>query len=207
MIERAHERFGLWPERLIADTAYGSAEMLAWLVYDWGIEPHIPVIDKSKRDDGTFSREDFVYEHETDAYICPAGKQLLRSRRKFQTIRPDQKDPDFVKYGAAKADCEACSLRQQCCPKGTPRRLLRSKYEGARQMARDIAETDDYAISCKLRKKVEILFAHLKRILGLRRLRLRGPNGANDEFLLAATAQNLRKLAKLFPNTRKPHPA
>ncbi len=69
-------------------------------------------------------------------------------------------------------------------------------------MARDIAKTEEYAISCKLRKKVEMLFAHLKRILGLRRLRLRGPNGANDEFLLAATAQNLRKLAKLFPIER-----
>ncbi|SFP03522.1 Transposase [Cohaesibacter marisflavi] len=207
MIERAHERFGLWPERLIADTAYGSAEMLAWLVYDWGIEPHIPVIDKSKRDDGTFSREDFAYERETDSYVCPAGKQLLRNRRKFQTIRADQSDLDFVKYGAAKADCEACALRQQCCPKGAPRRLLRSKYEGARQMARDIAKTEDYAISCKLRKKVEMLFAHLKRILGLRRLRLRGPNGANDEFLIAATAQNLRKLAKLFPGGPKPQTA
>ena len=48
-------------------------------------------------------------------------------------------------------------------------------------------------------KKVEMLFAHLKRILRLDRLRLRGPTGARDEFLLAATAQNLRKLAKLIP--------
>ena len=66
-------------------------------------------------------------------------------------------------------------------------------------MARDIAKTEEYGLSCKLRKKVEMLFAHLKRILGLGRLRLRGPCGAKDEFLLAATAQNLRKLAKLFP--------
>ncbi|MFZ7092404.1 transposase [Primorskyibacter sp. 2E233] len=61
------------------------------------------------------------------------------------------------------------------------------------------AKTEQYVISMKLRKKVEMLFAHLKRILGLGRLRLRGPCGANDEFLLAATAQNLRKLAKLLP--------
>ena len=66
-------------------------------------------------------------------------------------------------------------------------------------MARDITKTDEYAVSAKLRKKVEMLFAHLKRILGLGRLRLRGPCGAKDEFLLAATAQNLRKLAKLIP--------
>ncbi|WP_143849655.1 transposase, partial [Octadecabacter ascidiaceicola] len=75
----------------------------------------------------------------------------------------------------------------------------REEHEDARQVARDIAKTKQYAISMRLRKKVEMLFAHLKRILGLGRLRLRGPCGANDEFLLAATAQNLRKLAKIFP--------
>ena len=84
---------------------------------------------------------------------------------------------------------------------------MRSEHEGARQMARDIAKTEEFEISAKLRKKVEMLFAHLKRILGLGRLRLRGPCGANDEFLLAATAQNLRKLAKLFPLPKPPKPA
>ena len=74
MIERTHDRFELWPERLIADTGYGSAEMLNWLVNDRGIEPHIPVFDKSKRTDDTFSREDFVYDHASDSYRCPAGK-------------------------------------------------------------------------------------------------------------------------------------
>ena len=179
MIDRVRERFDLWPERLIADMAYGSGEMLGWLVHERGIEPHIPVIDKSKRDDGTFSREDFAYDVEADIYICPAGKELRRNRRNFRTIRSEPKDTSFTKYGAAKADCEACPLKQRCCPKGTPRRVLRSQHEGARQMARDIAKTEDYAISSKLRKKVEMLFAHLKRILGLRRLRLRGPCGAN----------------------------
>jgi hypothetical protein len=71
-------------------------------------------------------------------------------------------------------------------------------------MARDIARTAAYLVSRRERKKVEMLFAHLKRILRLDRLRLRGPCGAHDEFLLAATAQNLRKLAKLIPS---PQPA
>jgi hypothetical protein len=62
MIERTHHRFGVWPQRLAADTAYGSAENLAWLVQERGIEPHIPVFDKSRRTDGTFSREAFVYD-------------------------------------------------------------------------------------------------------------------------------------------------
>ena len=80
----------------------------------------------------------------------------------------------------------------------------REENEDARQVARDIARTKQYAVSMKVRKKVEMLFAHLKRILGPGRLRLRGPCGANDEFLLAATAQNLRKLAKIFPAPQKP---
>lgn len=75
--------------------------------------------------------------------------------------------------------------------------MLRSIYEGARDMARDIAKTDAYQTSRYQRKKVEMLFAHLKRILKLDRLRLRGPCGARDEFHLAAIAQNLRKLAKI----------
>ncbi len=92
-------------------------------------------------------------------------------------------------------------------PNAEARTITREEHEGARQVARDIAKTKQYEISMKLRKKVEMLFAHLKRVLGLRRLRLRGPNGANDEFLLAATAQNLRKLAKVFPAPQKPQSA
>jgi hypothetical protein len=76
MIERTEERFGLKPERLGADTAYGAASMLNWLVEEKGIAPHIPVFDRSKRDDGTFSRSDFRYDPTTDVYHCPAGKIL-----------------------------------------------------------------------------------------------------------------------------------
>jgi hypothetical protein len=83
---------------------------------------------------------------------------------------------------------------------------MRSIHEGARDIARDIAMTDAYVTSRRQRKKVEMLFAHLKRILKLDRLRLRGPNGAKDEFLLAATAQNLRKMAKLITILPLPAP-
>jgi hypothetical protein len=81
----------------------------------------------------------------------------------------------------------------------TARKVPRSIHEGARDMARDIAATDAYVTSRRQQKKVEMLFAHLKRILKLDRLRLPGPNGARDEFHLTATAQNLRKLAMLIP--------
>jgi hypothetical protein len=76
MIERTDERFELYPERLAGDSAYGSGEMLEWLVHERGIEPHVPVFDKSKRSDGSFSRDDFTYDHQGDVYFCPAGKML-----------------------------------------------------------------------------------------------------------------------------------
>jgi hypothetical protein len=112
----------------------------------------------------------------------------------------------IYKYRARKAECDACDLRSRCRPGNAARKVLRSIHEGARDLARDLSKTDAYLISRRERKKVEMLFAHLKRILKLDRLRLRGPNGAKDEFLLAATAQNLRKMARLIPMTQ-PAPA
>lgn len=198
MVSRVHQRHDLKPERLIADTAYGSGPMLGWLV-DHGIAPHIPVIDKSGRNDGTFERADFTYDTENDAYICPDGKELKQYRRAFTKPREPKPDKDgILRYRARRSDCDACNLKSRCCPKEPQRKVTRSVHEPSRDVARAIAQTTQYAISCKLRKKVEMLFAHLKRILGLGRLRLCGPCGARDEFHLAATAQNLRKLAKLI---------
>jgi len=191
MIERTEQRFDLYPERLAGDTAYGSADMLHWLVDERGIEPHVPVFDKSKRADGSLSRDDFTYDHQGDVYFCPGGKML--------TCKGTIVNDNQLLYRASKYDCDACSLKPRCCPKEAARKIPRSIYEGARDMARDIAKTEAYKTSRRERKKVEMLFAHLKRILRLDRLRLRGPCGARDEFLLAATAQNLRKLAKLIP--------
>jgi transposase len=190
MIDRVEERFGLYPEKLAADRAYGSAEMLGWLVHERGIEPHIPVFDKSARTDGTFERDDFTYDRESDVYFCPAGKMLTCKGTLVN-------DGATLMYRASKYDCDACQLKPRCCPNAPARKIPRSIHEDARNMARDIAKTDAYLTSRRERKKIEMLFAHLKRILQLGRLRLRGPNGARDEFHLAAIAQNLRKLAKL----------
>jgi len=192
MIERVRERFDLYPARLMGDSAYGSAEMLGWLVYEHGIEPHVTVFDKSARKDRTFSREDFTYDHERDVYFCPGGKTLTTTGTRVN-------DDATILYRATKHDCAGCALKSRCCPNSPARKVPRSIHEGARDMARAIARSWEGRVSRRLRKKVEMLFAHLKRILKLDRLRLRGPTGARDEFLLAATAQNLRKLAKLIP--------
>jgi hypothetical protein len=184
---------------LVGDTAYGSAEMLSWLVNDQGIEPHIPVFDKSQRGDGTFSRDDFAYDHKRDCYICPAGKELRQRQKTYRVPHPLVDQDGMMRYRASKLDCVGCSLKPRCCPNAPACKIPRSIHKGARDLAREIAKTDEYRTSRRQRKKVEMLFAHLKRILKLDRLRLRGPRGARDEFHLAATAQNLRKLAMLIP--------
>ena len=129
----------------------------------------------------------------------PATSTSARPARVLTSTGTLVNDGATLLYRASKHDCDACALKPRCCPNAPARKVPRSIHEGARDMARDIAKTDAYATSRRERKKVEMLFAHLKRILRLDRLRLRGPNGARDEFLLAAAAQNLRKLAKLIP--------
>jgi transposase len=199
MLDRTADQFDLRPSRLIADAGYGSAEMLGWLVEERGIEPHVKVFDKSERTDGTFSRSDFAYDPEGDLYVCPGGKELRKRRRLFSSPRSEVTNEGVILYRASKRDREACTLKPKCTPNMSARKIARSVHEATRDKARAIAKTEAYVVSRRQRKKVEMLFAHLKRILKLDRLRLRGPNGAKDEFLLAATAQNLRKLAKLVP--------
>jgi transposase len=195
MIERVEKHFELKPKRLVGDTAYGAAPMLNWIVNDKQIEPHIPVWEKSQRDDGTFSRSDFQFDEQRNNYECPGGKQLTT------TGKPTSEGT--VIYRASNHDCAGCSLKDKCCPNTSHRKIARSVHEPARDVARTVCKTEAYQQSRKDRKKVEMLFAHLKRILKLDRLRLRGLKGAQDEFLLAAIAQNLRRMAKwLGPKLR-----
>src|SRR6201982_1641911 len=172
MIKRTEKAFDIKPERLAGDTAYGSGANLNWLVNEAKIAPHIPVIDKSRHEDGTFSREDFSFDQQQNVYICPAGKVLTTTGKLFN-------DGETLYYRAKTRDCRSCMLKSQCCPKQPSRRIQRSIYEEARDIARALAKTEAFERSRHDRKRVEMLFAHLKRILRLRRLRLRGAPGAS----------------------------
>ncbi|MBD9362347.1 transposase [Methylomonas fluvii] len=194
MIDRVEEKFDLKPDRLVGDTNYGTAAMLGWLVDEKDIEPHVPMFEKSERTDGTFGRADFTFDAENNRYTCPAGRFLKTA------WRSKKKNP--YRYRASILDCQACPLKSQCYPNMDHRQIDRGPHESAREVARAITTTDAYKQSRKERKKVEMLFAHLKRILLLDKLRLRGFSGAQDEFLLAATAQNLRRMAKRLAITK-----
>ena len=196
MIERVAERHEITPQRLIGDTAYGTGPMLEWMVQDKGIEPHVPVWEKTERNDGTFSVTDFRWEEHANEYRYPCGEPLRSDWRPFKTPRSHVTQADTIIYRSSQRTCASCPLKPRCCPNTPMRKIARSLYEQSRAVARRIADTAAYRQSRKDRKKVEVLFAHLKRILRLDRLRLRGRRGARNEFLLAATAQNLRRMAK-----------
>ena len=188
MVDRVERRFDLKPERLAGDTAYGAAKLLKWL-WDRGITPHVPVWDKSARPDGKFSRADFIFDKERNVYICPAGAELTHSGVIDQGR--------ILPYRASTNDCSICKLKPRCTT-AIARKVSRDIDEDVREHVRALASTEAFQLSCRERKKVEVRFAHMKRILKLDRLRLRGLSGARDEVLLTATAQNLRRLVKLI---------
>ena len=188
MMERVGHRFGLRPQRLAGDTVYGAVRLLKWLV-DCKITPHVPVWDKSARHDGMFNRTDFVFDRERNVYTCPGGAELT------STGNIDQ--GHIAYYRASKNDCSICSLKPKCTT-AVVRKITRDIDEDIRDRVRALANTEAFQQSRRERKKIEVRFAHMKRILRLDRLRLRGLSGARDEVLLTATAQNLRRLAKLL---------
>ncbi len=199
MVERIQQQYGLKPQRLIGDTSYGTASMLGWMA-EQGIEPHVPVWDRTERDDGTLSSNEFTWDKQNNEYRCPQGKPLRSQWRAFKIERTHVTLAGTIIYRSSKHDCADCPLKARCCPNTPVRKIARSLHEEAREIARQIATTEQYARSRCERKKVEMLFAHLKTILRLDRLRLRGLSGASDEFTLAAAVQNLRRLAMMGPN-------
>ena len=198
MLVRTERCFGLKPKRLAADTAYGTGKFLGWLI-GTRIVPHIPVWDKSSREDGTLSRSDFRWDRRRSVYICPNGKVLHTTG----TVHEGTK----LRYRASKFDCEVCALKMQCCPKAQSREVPRDVHEYARDVTRRLMRTKAYLVSRNQRKRVEMRFAHLKVHHRFERMRLRGLSGARDEFVLAATVQNLKTLAlrTLKPPPTQPH--
>jgi hypothetical protein len=189
MVKRTDERMGLKPKYLAADTAYGTGKFLSWLI-GTGITPYIPVWDMSQREDGTFSRADFTFDKEHNVYLCPAGKLLMTTGKVH--------DGRTILYRASSRDCGSCPIKPQCTPNMTFRKIPRDVHEDARDQARALMGTPEFAKSRDQRKRVEMRFAHLKTHHRFERMRLRGLSGARDEFHLAAIVQNLKTLASYF---------
>jgi hypothetical protein len=184
MIDRLELRLQLKPHRLVGDTAYGTASLLGWMVEKKAIEPHVPVWDKSQRQDATFSSSEFQWRPQPMNTVVQG--HALRGASRFKGPHyPVTKDSTII-YRSNPTDCSKRALKNRCCPNTPARRIQRSVHEAARDVARRIAMTREYQQSRRERKKVEVLFAKLKRVLKPDRLRQRGLSGAQDEFLIAS---------------------
>ena len=187
MVERV-KKLGVQPESLGADKAYGSGEFLAWLLAQ-GVQPHIPVIDRRHQTDGRFTRDRFRYEPAENAYYCPEGKALR--------YRGLQRTSQGYAYCATEAQCQGCPQKKHCTP-APYRKLFVHWHEPARQAVRALAGTPAYERSRRARYKIEALFAELKQRMRIGRVRLRRLRNVGEQFLLAATAQNLKRLVRFL---------
>jgi transposase len=186
------DKLGLHPQCLGADKAYGSGEFLAWLLAR-GIQPHIPVIDRRHQTQGHFTREQFRYEPTENAYYCPEGKPLR--------YRAQRRDSQGYAYCSTVAQCQGCPQKQRCT--SAPYRwLFVHGQEPARQAVRALAGTPAYERSRRARYKIEALFAELKQRMRLPRVRLRRLWNVAEQFHLAATAQNLKRLVRFLVQRR-----
>jgi transposase len=192
-------RFAQWqgrePESVAADTTYGNGEFLQWLV-DRNITPYMRTRDSIHRKNSPFyGPERFTYEPDKDRYICPAGQPLNYGGR-------SHRNRAWTYIGTRKR-CGACSLRPQCTSAAF-RCLVIHQHEPARQRARELANTAEFAKAQRQRKKLEALFAELKNQIGLRRLRLRRLKFVREQFFLAAAAQNIKRLVRFLRQGSQP---
>jgi transposase len=195
MLTRFSQWQGRGPESVAADTTYGNGEFLQWLA-DRTITPYMRTRESAKRKSSPFyGPEHFTYQPESNSYRCPAGEQLnyvgLNVRNRAQAY-----------IGSAKR-CGACWQKTKCTS-GRYKYLAIHMDELARQRARELANTPEFAHAQRQRKKVEALFAELKNQIGLRRVRLRRLKFVREQFFLAAAAQNIKRLVRFLSPTTNP---
>src|SRR6267154_1521576 len=196
MITRSAERRGRFPQSVAADTTYGNGELLAWFE-ERNITPYIRVKESPAPKTNLYGIEKFTYVAETNSYQCPEGKRLT-----YVGINAINRTHVYV---ATRKRCRDCPHNAQCT-RGRYRQIAIHVHEAARQRARERTTVPAFAAAQRQRRKVEALFAELKNQIGLRRVRLRRIKHVREQFFLAATAQNLKRLAR-FLRSRSPESA
>jgi hypothetical protein len=196
MLTRFTQWQGREPASVAADTTYGNGEFLQWLA-DRSITPYMRTRDSVlRKNNPRYGPERFTYQPESNTYRCPAGAQL-------NYVGLNVRNRAHAYIGSAKR-CGACSQKTQCTT-GRYKYLAIHVHESVRQRTRELAQTPEFAKAQRQRKKVEALFAELKNQIGLRRLRLRRMKFVREQFWLAATAQNIKRLVRFLNQLTPPH--
>ncbi len=191
MLERFHQREGRYPESVAADTSYGNGELLHWLE-EREITPYMPLkenVQRKQPKNVLYGVEKFTYDAAANRFVCPEGKTLTY-------VGVNQLNRTHV-YASTLKRCRDCPQKSQCT-NGSRRFVNVHIHEPARQRARELAKTAEFTRAQRARRKVEALFAELKNRIGLRRLRLRRLKFVREQFYLAATVQNLKRLVKFL---------
>jgi transposase len=195
MLARFAEWQGRDPESVVADATYGNGEFLQWLM-ERGITPYMRTRDSAlRKNNPLYGPERFTYLPASNSYLCPAGEQL-------NYVGLNVRNRAYAYIGSGKR-CGACSQKAQCT-RGRYKYLAIHMHEPARQRARDLSNTPAFTSAQRERKKVEALFAELKNLIGLRRLRLRRMKFVREQFFLAAAAQNLKRLVRFLSQPTAP---
>ena len=199
MLADCVEKFGLAPKTLAADAGYGKAEFLTWLE-SRGITPYIPLRLHYPSGNQLYGLDHFTYHPETNSFECPEGKEL-----KYRGIKPAVNRSHL--YRSTEAQCRGC-LRKSECTSGRYKQLVIHVDEEVRQRARLRNQEPDFFRHQRSRRKIEALFGELKNRICLRRARLRRIKHVREQFLMAATAQNLKRLVRFLasmPPANKQH--
>ncbi len=197
MIEGYRKRFGYLPQTLAADNSYGNGELLQWLD-ERGIAPLIRVKESPSSATELYGINKFSYRPDDNSYLCPEGKRLTY-------VGINQRNRVHL-FASTPKRCRDCSQKSQCT-RGKYRTITVHVNEAARQHAYALACTPAFARAQRERRKVEALFAELKNQIGVRRLRLRRMRFIREQFYLAATAQNLKRLVRFLHTSSAPEPA
>ena len=196
LVGRLKWAYHLEPRTLGADKGYATGLFVHWLL-EQGVEPHVPIMDsRSRNDKGIYSIDQFQYQEDKDEFICPQGKTL-----RYWGIQQHNKQHA---YRAKTSDCRQCPVKAQCT-RDSYRSVSYHIYESSIDIARKLTKTRGYRISQRMRKRVEELFGEAKDCMGLRRMKFRGALFVREQVLLTATAQNIKRMARLL-SRRGPKP-
>ncbi|MDQ6833269.1 MAG: IS1182 family transposase [Chloroflexota bacterium] len=197
-LRRVIFRWRVRPERVIADTTYGTIENIRVLEGDEGIRAYVPLPDWEHQRP-YYGPAQFTYDREHDVYVCPQGALMHPFRRSFQQER--------VQYRAEAAICNACPAKAACTPSDEGRVVHRSFHAEYMERVHGYHETEPYKKAMRKRKVwIEPLFGEAKQWHGMRQFRLRGLMKVNMEGLFIAAGQNLKRLLAAQGWGRRPWP-
>lgn len=189
LVGRIKWAYKLKPRTLGADKGYATGEFVHWLS-EQEVIPHVPIMDhRGRTEKGIYPFEQFHYDADKDQFICPQGKEL-----RYWGIHKHSRQ--YV-YRASPSDCRQCPVKEQCT-RATYRSLSYHIYESAIDRARQLTKTRGYRISQIMRKRVEELFGEAKECMGLRRMKFRGALFVQEQVLLTAMAQNIKRMVRLL---------